>query len=45
MVRRRGVAPADGINLFVSGAIQSVGEITWSIDEAVQAMVRLRDRV
>jgi hypothetical protein len=45
MVRRRGVAPADGINLFVSGAIQSVGEIAWSVDEAVQAMVRLRDRV
>jgi hypothetical protein len=44
MVRRRGVAPADGINLFVSGAIQSVGEIAWSVDDAINAMVRLRDR-
>jgi len=44
MVRRRGVAPADGINLFVSGAIQSVGEISWSVDDAISAMVRLRDR-
>ena len=43
MVRRRGVAPADGINLFVAGAIKSVGEITWSIDEAVAALGRLRD--
>ena len=44
MVRRRGVAPGDGINLFVAGAIQSVGEITWSVDEAIDAMVRLRDK-
>lgn len=44
MVRRRGVAPGDGINLFVAGAIQSVGEITWSVDEAIDAAVRLRGR-
>jgi len=44
MVRRRGVAPGDGINLFVAGAIQSVGEITWSVDEAIDATVRLRGR-
>ena len=44
MVRRRGVTPGDGINLFVAGAIQSVGEITWSVDEAIDAMVRLRDK-
>jgi hypothetical protein len=44
MVRRRGVAPGDGINLFVAGAIQSVGEITWSVDEAIDAMVRLREK-
>jgi len=43
MVRRRGTAPGDGINLFVAGAIQSVGEITWSVDDAVAAMLRLRD--
>jgi len=43
MVRRRGVAPGDGINLFVAGAIKSVGEITWSVDEAVAALGRLRD--
>ena len=44
MVRRRGVAPGDGINLFVAGAIQSDGEITWSVDEAIDAAVRLRGR-
>ena len=43
MIRRRGVAPGDGINLFVAGAIKSVGEITWSIDEAVAALRRRRD--
>jgi hypothetical protein len=40
MLRRRGLAPGDGINLFVAGAIESVGEITWSIDEAVAAALR-----
>ncbi|MFM8279859.1 MAG: hypothetical protein ACKN9R_05900, partial [Candidatus Limnocylindrus sp.] len=40
MLRRRGLAPGDGINLFVAGAIESVGEITWSIDDAVAAALR-----
>lgn len=40
MARRRGVAPGDGINLFVAGAIESVGEITWSADDAVAAALR-----
>lgn len=40
MARRRGVAPGDGINLFVAGAIESVGEITWSVDDAVAAALR-----
>mgnify|MGYP003347749862 CR=1 FL=1 len=31
-------APGDGINLFVSGAIKSVGEIAWSVDEAIAAV-------
>ena len=43
-VRRRGVAPGDGLNLFVAGAIASVGEIAWSVDDAIAALVRLRDR-
>lgn len=41
--RRRGVVPGDGLNLFVAGAIQSVGEITWSVDEALSALGRLRE--
>ncbi|RLT37856.1 MAG: hypothetical protein DWI58_16505 [Chloroflexi bacterium] len=44
IARRRGLVPADGINLFVAGAIRSVGEIVWSIDEAVTTLIRLRDR-
>lgn len=40
MQRRRGVAPGDGINLFVAGAIESVGEIVWSVDDAVAAAMR-----
>ena len=43
-VRRRGVAPGDGLNLFVAGAIASVGEIAWSVDDAIAALVRLRER-
>jgi len=42
MVRRRGTAPGDGINLFVSGAIKSVGEIAWSVDEAIAAVLKRR---
>ncbi len=44
VARRRGVVPADGINLFVAGAIRSAGEIVWSLDEAVAALIRFRDR-
>lgn len=40
MVRRRGAAPGDGINLFVVGAIESVGEITWSEDTAIAAALK-----
>jgi 1,4-alpha-glucan branching enzyme len=35
---------ADGINLFVVGAIRASGEVVWSVDEAVAALIRLRDR-
>jgi hypothetical protein len=40
MARRRGTAPGDGINLFVVGAIESVGEITWSEDDAIAAALK-----
>jgi hypothetical protein len=40
--RRRGVLAGDGINLFACGAIRSVGEIAWSVDEALEALDRLR---
>jgi hypothetical protein len=42
--RRRGVLPGDGVNLFAAGAIRSVGEIVWSVDEALAALDRLRQR-
>jgi len=41
--RRRGRAPADGMNLFVTGAIASAGRVTWSTDEALAALRELRD--
>ena len=41
--RRRGAVPGDGLNLFVSGAILSAGQICWSIDEAVEALRAMRD--
>ena len=44
IARRKGLVPADGINLFVVGAIRASGEVVWSLDEAVAALVRLRDR-
>ena len=44
VARRKGLVPADGINLFVVGAIRASGEVVWSIDEAVAALIRLRDR-
>jgi nucleoside 2-deoxyribosyltransferase len=36
--RRRGVAVGDGLNLFVAGAIESAGQICWSVDEAIEAL-------
>jgi len=41
--RRRGRAPGDGLNLFVTGAIASAGRVTWSTDEALAALRELRD--
>jgi hypothetical protein len=41
--RRRGRAPGDGMNLFVTGAIASAGRVTWSTDEALAALRELRD--
>ena len=38
--RRRGTS-GDGINLFVAGAVQASGELTWSVDEAFDAVDRL----
>jgi nucleoside 2-deoxyribosyltransferase len=36
--RRRGKAPGDGMNLFVTGAIASAGRVCWSVDEAIGAL-------
>ena len=36
--RRRGLAVGDGMNLFVAGAIESAGQICWSVEEAVDAL-------
>jgi hypothetical protein len=36
--RRRGIAVGDGMNLFVAGAIESAGQICWSVEEAVDAL-------
>ena len=44
VARRKGLVPADGINLFVVGAIRASGEVVWSVEEAVAALIRLRDR-
>lgn len=41
--RRRGVAPGDGMNLFVTGAIASCGRVCWSVDEAVETLRAWRD--
>lgn len=38
--RRRGTS-GDGINLFVAGAVQANGTLTWSTDEAYAAVDRL----
>jgi hypothetical protein len=39
--RRRGIAPGDGMNLFVIGALESCGRICWSTDDAVAALREL----
>lgn len=39
--RRRGSAVGDGMNLFVVGAIEAVGRLCWSVDEAVAALGEL----
>jgi nucleoside 2-deoxyribosyltransferase len=39
--QRRRSAPGAGLNLFVAGAIESMGTICWSVDEAVAALRRL----
>ena len=39
--RRRGNAVGDGMNLFVVGAIEHVGRVCWSVDEAVEALREL----
>ena len=36
--RRRGNAVGDGLNLFVAGAIESAGQICWSVAEAIAAL-------
>jgi nucleoside 2-deoxyribosyltransferase len=41
--RRRGNAPGDGMNLFVTGAIASAGRVCWSVEEAVSALRELED--
>jgi hypothetical protein len=39
--RRRGNAPGDGMNLFVIGAIESCGRISWSVDDGIAALREL----
>ena len=39
--RRRGNAVGDGMNLFVIGAVERVGRVCWSVDEAVEALREL----
>jgi nucleoside 2-deoxyribosyltransferase len=36
--RRRGNAPGDGMNLFLTGAIGATGSVCWSVDDAVAAL-------
>lgn len=43
-LRRRGT-PGDGINLFVAGAVAANGEMTWSVDDALDAVDRLAGRL
>jgi nucleoside 2-deoxyribosyltransferase len=39
--RRRGNAPGDGMNLFVTGAIAAAGRVCWSVPEAVDVLREL----
>lgn len=39
--RRRGLAPGDGINLFVAGAIATYGRLCWTVEEAIAALHEL----
>ena len=39
--RRRGNAPGDGMNLFVTGAIAAAGRVCWSVPEAIAALREL----
>jgi hypothetical protein len=41
--QRRRTMEGSGLNLFVAGAIRSVGTICWSVEDAVEAVRRLRD--
>ena len=40
--RLRNQAPAHGLNLFVAGALQSVGQLHFDLDEAITAVLALR---
>jgi hypothetical protein len=43
--RRRGNAVGDGMNLFVIGAIEQVGRVCWSVDDAIEALRELDEDV
>ena len=40
--RSRAVAEHGGLNLFVAGAIMSIGTLCWSLDDALDAVRALR---
>ena len=42
-LQRTSSVPGAGLNLFVAGAIEAVGTICWSVDEALQRLRDLRD--
>lgn len=43
--RARGSGARDGgLNLFVTGTIQDVGAIYWSVDEVIEALVATREQ-
>jgi len=39
--RRRGRTTGDGMNLFVAGAIESCGSVSWSTEQALAALAEL----